>query len=85
MWENLSLKEVTEYAKDPYPSIRQWKKDTGRNVIGSTIADVPEEVIYAFGFLPVALLGTSKPLKKAAEPFAGQCLPPWPAATWSLR
>jgi benzoyl-CoA reductase/2-hydroxyglutaryl-CoA dehydratase subunit BcrC/BadD/HgdB len=65
MWENLSLKEVTEYAKDPYPSIRQWKKDTGRTVIGSTIADVPEEVIYAFGFLPVALLGTSKPLKKA--------------------
>ena len=65
MWENLSLKEVTEYAKDPYPSIRQWKKDTGKAVIGSTIADVPEEVIYAFGFLPVALLGTSKPLKKA--------------------
>jgi benzoyl-CoA reductase/2-hydroxyglutaryl-CoA dehydratase subunit BcrC/BadD/HgdB len=65
MWENLSLKEVTECAKDPYPSIRQWKRDTGKIVIGSTIADVPEEVIYAFGFLPVALLGTSKPLKKA--------------------
>ncbi len=65
MWENLSLKEVTEYAKDPYPSIRQWKKSTGKTVIGSTIADVPEEVIYAFGFLPVALLGTNKPLKKA--------------------
>ncbi|HEY3278523.1 MAG TPA: 2-hydroxyacyl-CoA dehydratase family protein [Syntrophorhabdaceae bacterium] len=65
MWENLSLKEVTECAKDPYPSIRRWKEQTKKAVIGSTIADVPEEVIYAFGFLPVALLGTSKPLKKA--------------------
>ena len=65
MWENLSLKEVDGYAKDPYPSIREWKKATGRAVIGSTIADVPEEVIYAFGFLPVALLGTHKPLKRA--------------------
>ncbi|MBA4416865.1 MAG: hypothetical protein C0392_02975 [Syntrophus sp. (in: bacteria)] len=65
MWENLSLTEVTELAKDPYPSIRKWKKETGKTIVGSTIADVPEEVIYAFGFLPVALLGTNKPLKKA--------------------
>lgn len=65
MWDNLSLKEVVEYAKDPYPSIRQWIKHTGKKVIGSTFADVPEEVIYAFGFLPVTLMGTNKPLKKA--------------------
>ncbi len=65
MWESLTLKDVTEFAKDPYPSIREWKKATGKTIIGSTIADVPEEVIYAFGFLPVALVGTNKPLKKA--------------------
>lgn len=65
MWESLSLKEVVEYARDPYPSIRNWAKETGRRVIGSTPADVPEEVIYAFGFLPVTILGTHKPLKKA--------------------
>jgi benzoyl-CoA reductase/2-hydroxyglutaryl-CoA dehydratase subunit BcrC/BadD/HgdB len=65
MWDNLSLKEVVEYANDPYPSIRKWAKDTGKKVVGSTIADVPEEIIYAFGFLPVALIGTQKPLKKA--------------------
>ena len=65
MWENLTLKEIVEYAKDPYPSIRKWSKDKGKKVVGSTIADVPEEVIYAFGFLPVAILGTNKPLKKA--------------------
>jgi benzoyl-CoA reductase/2-hydroxyglutaryl-CoA dehydratase subunit BcrC/BadD/HgdB len=65
MWENLTLKEIVEHAKDPYPSIRKWAKDTGKKVVGSTIADVPEEVIYAFGFLPVTILGTNKPLKKA--------------------
>ena len=65
MWDNLSLKEAVEYANDPYPSIRKWAKDTGKRVVGSTIADVPEEIIHAFGFLPVALIGTQKPLKKA--------------------
>jgi benzoyl-CoA reductase/2-hydroxyglutaryl-CoA dehydratase subunit BcrC/BadD/HgdB len=65
MWDNLSLKEVVEYANDPYPSIRKWAKDTGKKIVGSTIADVPEEIVHAFGFLPVALIGTQKPLKKA--------------------
>ncbi|HBA53507.1 2-hydroxyacyl-CoA dehydratase subunit D [Syntrophorhabdus aromaticivorans] len=65
MWDNLGLKEVVEYANDPYPSIRKWAKDKGKRVVGSTIADVPEEVIHAFGLLPVALIGTQKPLKKA--------------------
>jgi benzoyl-CoA reductase/2-hydroxyglutaryl-CoA dehydratase subunit BcrC/BadD/HgdB len=65
MWENLTVKEIVEYAKDPYPSIRKWAKDKGKKVVGSTIADVPEEVIYAFGFLPVTILGTNKPLKRA--------------------
>ena len=65
MWDNLGLKEVVEYARDPYPSIRQWVKDKGKKAIGSTFADVPEEVIYAFGFLPVTIMGTNKPLNKA--------------------
>jgi len=65
MWESLSLKEVVEYANDPYPSIRKWVKDKGKKVVGSTIPDVPEEVVHAFGFLPVTLIGTQKPLKKA--------------------
>lgn len=67
MWDSLSLKEVVECASDPYPSIRKWAKETGRKVIGSTLADVPEEVIAAFGFLPVTILGTHKPLKKASS------------------
>ena len=65
MWEDLSISEVVAHAKDPYPSIRQWVKATGKKAVGSTFADVPEEVIYAFGFLPVTLMGTNKPLRKA--------------------
>lgn len=65
MWDNLNIEEVVKYAKDPYPSIGQWIKDKDKKAIGSTFADVPEEVIYAFGFLPVTIMGTNKPLKKA--------------------
>lgn len=65
MWESLSLKDVVALARDPYPSIRKWARDTGKKVVGSTIADVPEEVIYSFDLLPVTIFGTHKPLKKA--------------------
>lgn len=65
MWENLTVKDIVECAKDPYPSIKEWARKNGKKIVGSTIADVPEEIIYAFGFLPVAILGTNKPLKKA--------------------
>lgn len=65
MWESMSLKEVVECAIDPYPSIREWKKKNQKKVIGTTFADVPEEVIQAFDILPVTIMGTHKPLKKA--------------------
>jgi benzoyl-CoA reductase/2-hydroxyglutaryl-CoA dehydratase subunit BcrC/BadD/HgdB len=65
MWENLTLNEAVECARDAYPSIRQWKYQKGGRVVGSTLADVPEEIVYTFGLLPVTLLGTHKPLKKA--------------------
>ena len=65
MWESLDLNTVIEYAKEPWASIGEWKKQTGKKVVGSTLADVPEEIIYAFDALPVTLLGTHRPLKKA--------------------
>lgn len=65
MWDNLSRKEIVECAKYPYPSIRKWKEKTGRKVIGTTFADVPEELIEAFGMLPVTLMGTHRPLLRA--------------------
>jgi benzoyl-CoA reductase/2-hydroxyglutaryl-CoA dehydratase subunit BcrC/BadD/HgdB len=65
MWESLTVQEVVEIAKDPHPSLREWKAKTGRPIIGSTLADVPEEIIYAFGLLPSTIIGTPKPLKRA--------------------
>lgn len=65
MWENLSRGDIVECAAYPYPSIRKWKEETGKKVIGTTFADVPEELIEAFGMLPVTLMGTHRPLKKA--------------------
>jgi len=65
MWENMSLEEIKRCADDPFPSIRAWKKEKRKKVIGTTFADVPEEIIEAFGMLPVTLMGTHKPLKKA--------------------
>ncbi len=65
MWESLDLNKVIEYAREPWASIREWKNRSGKKVVGSTLADVPEEIIYGFGMLPVTLLGTHRPLKKA--------------------
>jgi len=67
MWDSLSLRKVVELANDPYPSIRKWAQEKGKRVIGSTIPDVPEEIIHAYGFLPVTIVGTQKPLRKAAS------------------
>lgn len=65
MWESMSEKDIVRCAVDPYPSIREWKAKTKKKVIGTTFADVPEEVILAFDILPVTIMGTTKPLKKA--------------------
>jgi hypothetical protein len=37
------LKKLLSIARDPYPMLRAWKKEGGRKIIGSTLADVPEE------------------------------------------
>ncbi|MCX7857366.1 MAG: 2-hydroxyacyl-CoA dehydratase family protein [Deltaproteobacteria bacterium] len=65
MWESMSLGEIIECASDPYPSMREWKRKSNKKVIGTTFADVPEEVIQAFDMLPTTIMGTHKPLKKA--------------------
>jgi len=61
MWDNLGLKEVVEYARDPYPSIRQWVKDKGKKAIGSTFADVPEEVYMPSAFCRSQSWGRTNP------------------------
>jgi benzoyl-CoA reductase subunit C len=60
------LKELLSIARDPYPMLRAWKKEGERKIIGSTLADVPEELIHASGMLPFTILGTNKPILRAS-------------------
>ena len=59
------LEELLSIARDPYPKLLDWKRGKGIKVIGSTLADVPEELIHAAGMLPITILGTNKPILRA--------------------
>ena len=48
--------------------VQEWKKRTGRKVIGYFCTYVPEEFIYAAGVLPVRVLGSHEP-QDLAEPY----------------
>ena len=59
------LEELLSIARDPYPKVRAWKKGGERKIIGSTLADVPEELIHAAGLFPFTILGTNKSILRA--------------------
>ena len=59
------LEELLSVARDPYSTLKAWKKGEDRKIIGSTLVDVPEELIHAAGMLPFTILGTNKPILKA--------------------
>jgi len=46
---------------DRHRYAREWKRRTGGKVIGYFCTYVPEEIIYALGFLPVRVLGGHEP------------------------
>ncbi len=60
------LEELLSIARDPYPKLRAWKKGGERRIIGSTLADVPEELIHAAGLFPFTILGTNKSILRAS-------------------
>ena len=46
---------------DPYAKARQWKKARkGKKIIAHLLPDVPEEIIYASGSLPMPVLGADR-------------------------
>ena len=51
-----TLQLLTNITESPYSRLKQWKKETGRKVIGCFPMYVPEEIIHAAGLLPVVLL-----------------------------
>lgn len=61
------LKEFASIAEDPYPRLTQWKKDTGKKIIGCFPMYLPEEIIHAAGMLPVTLLGSDDEITLADQ------------------
>jgi len=58
------LRDIQGISANPFTYIKT-KKEAGRKVIGSPLADVPAEMIYAAGLLPVTILGTNEAIVKA--------------------
>jgi len=53
-------------------SLLDWKKQ-GKKAIGVFCHNIPREMIYAAGILPIRLLGNTEPLQKAADRFRYCC------------
>ncbi len=49
------------WEKQRHTYAQEWKKKTGRKVLGYFCTYVPEEILYAAGVLPVRILGSHEP------------------------
>jgi benzoyl-CoA reductase/2-hydroxyglutaryl-CoA dehydratase subunit BcrC/BadD/HgdB len=59
-----ALTRLVQIANDPYGCLADLRKRT--RIIGSTLADVPEELIHAAGLHPFLILGTNNPIRHSA-------------------
>jgi benzoyl-CoA reductase subunit C len=64
--ENRIIRELSEIANNPYEMVRKRRQESGQKIIGSTLTDVPEELIHAAGLHPFTILGTNRPIRKAS-------------------
>jgi benzoyl-CoA reductase subunit C len=53
--------EIHAIVANPHQPALDWKSETGGKVIGFLCSNLPEELIYAAGVLPVRLLGANEP------------------------
>jgi benzoyl-CoA reductase subunit C len=54
---------------------RTWKEETGGKVVGLFCCNVPEELLYAAGMLPVRLMGEKEEASEADLHFPSNCCP----------
>jgi benzoyl-CoA reductase/2-hydroxyglutaryl-CoA dehydratase subunit BcrC/BadD/HgdB len=59
-----ALTTLMDSANEPYGRLADVKKK--KRIIGSTLADVPEELIHAAGLHPFLILGTNEPIRHSA-------------------
>ena len=57
-------KTFAEFLESPYDKLRKRKVTWGKMMVGHLMPGVPPEIIHAAGMLPVALLGSNKPVSK---------------------
>jgi len=55
------LDKIHDIVNSPHQFAQNWKLKTGGKVIGILCSNLPEELIYAAGILPVRLLGANEP------------------------
>ncbi len=68
-----NLNELVELARHPRRTILSQMQATGKKSIGCLPVNVPEEIIYAAGFLPVGLWGGQIPIQKADSFMQSYC------------
>jgi len=69
------MDEFHEIVTSPHKFAKKWKAETGGKVLGYMCSNVPEELIYSAGALPVRLLGSNEP-EDVTKPYifqAGYC------------
>lgn len=57
----LQIEGLRQLVDNPYEAAQSWQTRTGKPVIGCFLPDVPEEIVYASGALPLNILGFPAP------------------------
>jgi benzoyl-CoA reductase subunit C len=69
------MERLEELRSNRHNQAMAWKEKTGGKVIGIFCCNVPEELIFAAGLLPVRLLGEKEELTEADLHFPTNCCP----------
>ena len=67
--------QLDSLRRNRHDMARAWKNETGGKVVGLFCCDVPEELIYAAGMLPVRLMGEKEEASEADLHFPSNCRP----------
>jgi len=59
--KTVAMEEIHRIVKNRHEVAQNWKAKTGGKVLGYFNPDIPEELVYAAGVLPVRILGSHQP------------------------
>ena len=67
MERKLILDELQGIAEGPFSYLLNWKRRTGKKILGYFCTSTPEEIIQAAGLLPVRILGSKESISLASR------------------